>query len=174
MSFLNGTVRSIHWRASAMTTRPASAPTESQIKSFTLDVPQADLDDLGDRIARTRWPAPLPGDDWDLGVPVAYLRGLAGYWRDGYDWRRHEERLNAVPQFTTQIRGQRVHFLHVRSPHDAALPLLLTHGWPGSVVEFLDIIEPLTNPPDPADAFDVVIASLPGLGLSGPATQGCD
>ncbi len=157
-----------------MTTRPASAPTESQIKSFTLDVPQADLDDLGDRIARTRWPAPLPGDDWDLGVPVAYLRGLAGYWRDGYDWRRHEERLNAVPQFTTQIRGQRVHFLHVRSPHDAALPLLLTHGWPGSVVEFLDIIEPLTNPPDPADAFDVVIPSLPGFGLSGPVTQGWD
>jgi Epoxide hydrolase N terminus len=87
----------------------------------------------------------LPGDDWDLGVPVAYLRGLSEYWRDGYDWRRAEARLNAVPQFTTEIDGQRIHFLHVRSPHDGAMPLLLTHGWPGSVVEFLDIIEPTTS-----------------------------
>lgn len=157
-----------------MARSPARASTEPQITPFTLKVPQTDLDDLRDRLGRTRWPAPLPGDNWDLGVPVAYLRELSEYWHHGYDWRREEARLNAVPQFTTEIDGQRIHFLHVQSPHDGAMPLLLTHGWPGSAVEFLDIIEPLTNPADPADAFDVVIPSLPGFGLSGPVTQGWD
>ncbi len=148
---------------------------ETDIRPFRLDVPQAELDDLRARIGATRWPAPLPGDDWDTGVPTGWLRGLAEYWRDGYDWRRAERELNAFPQFTTVIDGQRVHFLHVRSPEADALPLVLTHGWPGSVVEFLDLIGPLTDPAahggDPADAFHVVVPSLPGYGLSGPVAE---
>jgi pimeloyl-ACP methyl ester carboxylesterase len=146
-----------------------------EITPFTLTVPQSRLDDLRDRLDRTAWPAPLPGDDWDTGVPVHWLRGLVDRWRTGYDWRAAEARLNAIPQFTTEIDGQRVHFLHVRSGEPGALPLILTHGWPGSVVEFLDVIGPLTDPAahggDPADAFDVVIPALPGFGFSGPATD---
>ncbi len=144
--------------------------TNSTITPFRIDVPQADLDDLRARLANTRWPAALAGD-WSRGVPVDYLTGLAKYWADGYDWREHEARLNSYPQFTTEIDGQNIHFLHVRSPHEGALPLVLSHGWPGSVVEFLDMIEPLTNPSDPADAFHVVIPSLPGFGFSGPTTS---
>ena len=104
------------------------------------------MDDLRDRLARTRWPAALPGDDWDTGVPVGYLRELATYWHDEYDWRTHERELNALPQFVTTIDGQDIHFLHVRSAEPDALPLVLTHGWPGSVVEFLDLVGPLTDP----------------------------
>lgn len=145
------------------------------IRPFRIDIPQAELDDLRARLTAVRWPAPLPGDGWDTGVPVAWLRGLADYWRDGYDWRRAERELNAFPQFTTVIDGQQIHFLHVRSPEPDALPLILTHGWPGSVVEFLDLIGPLTDPRshggDPADAFHLVIPSLPGFGLSGPVGE---
>jgi pimeloyl-ACP methyl ester carboxylesterase len=117
----------------------------------------------------------LPGDRWTRGVPVDYLRELNDHWRSGYDWREHEAELNAHPQFTTEIDGQTVHFLHVRSPEPDALPLILTHGWPGSIVEFLDVIGPLSDPrshgADPATAFDLVIPSLPGFGFS-PAPTG--
>jgi len=116
------------------------------IREFRIEVPQADLDDLQDRLARTRWPAQLPGAGWDRGVPVDYLAGLAEYWRTGYDWRRHEERLNQLPQFVTEIDGQTVQFLHVRSPEPDALPLIVTHGYPSSVAEFLQVIGPLTDP----------------------------
>ncbi len=148
----------------------------SEITPFRLDIPQHDLDDLRDRLARTRLPAALPGDDWDTGVPTAWLRDLAEYWRTGYDWRTAEAELNRHPQFTTVIDGQRLHFLHVRSPEPDAFPLVLTHGWPGSVVEFLDVIGPLTDPRshggDPAEAFHLVIPSLPGFGLSGATADG--
>jgi epoxide hydrolase len=152
--------------------RTAHADTDAEIRPYRIEVPQADLDDLRDRLHRTRWPDELPGVGWARGVPLAYLKQLAAYWADGYDWRRHEARLNQYPQFTTTIDGANVHFLQVRSPEPDALPLLLTHGWPGSIVEFLDIIGPLTDPRahggDPADAFHLVIPSIPGFGLSGP------
>jgi pimeloyl-ACP methyl ester carboxylesterase len=142
------------------------------IRPFRLDVPQADLDDLRERLARTRWPGELPGAGWEAGVPLGYLKDLVAYWHTSYDWRAHEARLNEFPQFTTVIDGQNVHFLHVRSPEPGALPLIITHGWPGSVVEFMKIIGPLTDPAghggDPADAFHVVAASLPGFGFSSP------
>ncbi|WP_285577593.1 epoxide hydrolase family protein [Actinoallomurus iriomotensis] len=142
------------------------------IRPYRVDVPQADLDDLNDRLARTRWPDELPGAGWSYGVPLARVRELAEYWRTGYDWRAHEARLNAFPQFTTVIDGERIHFLHVRSPEPAAMPLILSHGWPSTVADFLDLIGPLSDPAahggDPADAFDVVVPSLPGYGFSGP------
>src|ERR687897_2691531 len=144
----------------------------SEIRPFTIDIPQADLDDLRERLARTRWAADLPDVGWSRGVPVSYLKGLAEYWRDGYDWRVHERKLNSYPQFTTEIDGQNIHFLHVRSPEPDALPLILTHGWPGSIVEFLNVIAPLRDPRahggDPADAFHLVVPSLPGFGFSSP------
>ncbi|MFI0407413.1 epoxide hydrolase family protein [Actinomadura sp. 3N508] len=147
----------------------------SEIRPFRIDVPEAELQDLRDRLARTRWGAPLPGAAWERGVPVDYLRELAEYWRTSYDWRAQEAALNEFPQFVTEIEGQTVHFLHVRSPEPDALPLLLCHGWPGSVVEFLDMIGPLTDPRahggDPADAFHVVIPSMPGFGFSGPPRE---
>ncbi|HEX6425724.1 MAG TPA: epoxide hydrolase [Acidimicrobiales bacterium] len=147
--------------------------TENDIRPFRIDIPQADLDDLSDRLARTRWAADLPGDDpWTRGVPAGYLRELADYWASSYDWREHESRLNEMPQFVTTIDGQRIHFLHVRSPEVGALPLLLTHGWPGSVAEFLDVVGPLSDPRahggEPADAFHLVIPSIPGFGFSSP------
>lgn len=145
------------------------------IKPFTISIPQADLDDLRERLARTRWPDELPGVGWSRGVPLGYLKELAKYWGAGYDWRAWEDKLNAFPQFTTEIDGQNIHFLHMRSPEPNALPLILTHGWPGSIVEFLDVIGPLTDPRahggDPADAFDVVIPSIPGFGFSGPTHE---
>ncbi|WP_370617372.1 epoxide hydrolase family protein [Mumia sp. Pv 4-285] len=142
------------------------------ITPFTIDVPQAQLDDLAQRLARARFTTPLPGDGWATGVPTSYLRELVAYWGDDYDWRAQEAALNAYPQFVTTIDGQQIHFLHVRSPESGALPLLMTHGWPGSMVEFLDVIGPLTEPTaygrEEALAFDVVIPSLPGFGFSGP------
>ncbi|MFG1970667.1 epoxide hydrolase family protein [Nonomuraea fuscirosea] len=139
------------------------------IKPFRIDIPQADLDDLRERLRRTRWAAQLPGG-WSRGVPVAYLRDLAGYWADGFDWRAQEARLNAFAQFTTTIDGQPLHFMHVRSPEPDALPLIITHSWPNSVAEFLDVIGPLTDPRghglDPGTAFHVVAPSLPGFGFS--------
>ncbi len=149
--------------------------TRGDVHSFRIDIPQAEIDRLLHRLDETRWPAPLPGDGWDAGVPVSWLRELAGYWRSGYDWRAAERELNQIPQFTTVIDGQQIHFMHVRSPEKDALPLILTHGWPGSVVEFLDVIGPLTDPAahgrDRADAFDVVIPALPGFGFSGPVSE---
>lgn len=145
------------------------------VQPFEVNIPQQDLDDLRERLARTRWPSEVPGAGWDRGVPLDYPKELAEYWRTRYDWREHEARLNGFPQFTTEIDGQNVHFLHVRSPDPGALPLILTHGWPGSVVEFLGIIGPLSDPRshggDPADAFHLVIPSLPGFGFSGPTRE---
>jgi epoxide hydrolase len=119
---------------------------DAQILPFRIEVPQADLDELRDRLARTRWPDELPEVGWDYGVPLDYVRELAERWRTSYDWRSWESRLNQFPQFTTMIDGQRIHFSQVRSPEPEALPLILTHGWPGSVVEFLDVIGPLSDP----------------------------
>lgn len=149
------------------------------MRRFRIDVPQSDLDEMRRRAGAARWPSEIEGAGWERGVPLEYLRELARYWSTEYDWRRAEQELNSYPQFTTRIDGADVHFLHVRSPEPDALPLLLTHGWPGSVVEFLDVIGPLTDPAahggDPADAFHVVIPSPPGYGFSGPAgTAGWD
>ena len=152
-----------------------TSPAIPEIRDFRISIPQADLDDLADRLARTRWPATVAGTGWERGVPAGYLRELAEYWRGGFDWRAAEARLNAYPQFTTEIDGQQIHFLHVKSPEPDATPLLLIHGWPGSVVEFLHVIGPLTDPRShggsPGQAFDLVIPSLPGFGFSGPVTE---
>jgi len=136
-----------------------------QIKPFRIDVPQADLDDLHERLGRTRWPDQIPDTGWDYGVPVDYVKRLAQHWRHGYDWRKWEAEINKCPQFTTEIDGQNIHFLHVRSPREDALPLMLTHGWPGSIVEYLKVIEPLSRD------FHLVIPSLPGYGFSGPTRE---
>jgi pimeloyl-ACP methyl ester carboxylesterase len=145
------------------------------IETFRVDIPQADVDDLAERLGKTRWPSSSPGAPWERGVPVGYLRDLAIYWREGFDWRAQEARLNSYPQYTTEIDSQKIHFLHVKSPEPRATPLLLIHGWPGSVVEFLKVIGPLSDPRghggDPAQAFDLVIPSLPGFGFSGPVTE---
>lgn len=142
------------------------------MRPFRIEIPEGDLDDLRDRLDRTRWADDLPDAGWDYGVPAGHVRELVRYWREEYDWRAHEARINAYPQSTTTIDGQRVHFLHVRSAEPGALPLILTHGWPGSVAEFLDVIGPLADPSahgeDPGDAFHLVIPSLPGFGFSGP------
>lgn len=146
-----------------------------EITPFRVDVPQADLDDLAARLAATRWPDEIPGSGAAYGMPLDVVRRLVEHWRTRYDWRRHEARLNGIPQFTTTVDGQKIHFLHVRSPEPDAVPLLLLHGWPGSVVEFLDLIGPLTDPRahggDPRPAFDVVVPSLPGYGFSGPVIE---
>jgi pimeloyl-ACP methyl ester carboxylesterase len=142
-----------------------------QMRPFRIDVPQAELDDLQVRLDRTRWPDQIPGTGWDYGVPVDYVKGLAEHWRREYDWRKWEAEINKYPQFTTEIDGQNIHFLHVRSPRENALPLLLTHGWPGSIVEYLKVIEPLTNPTGGDQAFHLVIPSLPGFGFSGPTRE---
>lgn len=145
------------------------------MQRFRIEIPQAALDDLHDRLDCTRWPTELPGVGWDRGVPVAYLRTLADYWRNGYDWRAAEARINQFPQYTTDIDGTTVHFLHVRSPEPQALPLILTHGWPGSFAEFLDVLAALADPRahggDPATAFHLVVPSLPGYGFSGPTPE---
>ena len=149
--------------------------TTKTIRPFRIDIAQEQLDDLADRLARTRFGTPLPGDDWVSGVPTSYLVELVTYWRDEFDWRAQEKSLDTIPQFVTEIDGQNIHFLHVRSPEPDALPLVLTHGWPGSFVEFLDVLGPLTDPAahggNPADAFHVVVPSLPGFGFSGPVCE---
>jgi len=142
----------------------------SAIRPFTLEVPDEELADLRRRLEAARWPERETVDDWSQGTPLAVLQELCGYWRDGYDWRRCEARLNALGQFVTVIDELPIHFLHVRSPHAQAMPLILTHGWPGSVLEFLEVIPRLIDPPDPADAFHVVAPSLPGFGFSGKPT----
>ena len=142
------------------------------MQPFRIEIPDAALDELRSRLAATRWPDEIPGVGWSRGVPLDYLRELAEHWRTGYDWRAAEARLNAFPQFRTEIDGSVVHFLHVRSPEPDALPLVLTHGWPGAVEEFTEILGPLTDPRahggDPADAFHVVVPSIPGYGFSQP------
>lgn len=158
--------------------RPASVvivSADDAVHPFTVDVPQARLDELHERLDRTRWPDELPGVGWERGVPGPYLRDLVEHWGHGYDWRVHEARLNAHPQVTTVIDGQTVHAMHVRSPEPDATPLLVAHGWPGSVVELLGILGPLTDPRahggDPADAFHVVAPSLPGYAFSCPLVE---
>jgi microsomal epoxide hydrolase len=146
------------------------------MRPYTIDIPQANLDDLHRRLAATRWPDALPGPDWARGVPLGYLKELAEYWLTAYDWRKAEARLNSHRQFITRIDDVQVHFLHIRSPEPKARPLLLTHGWPGGVAEFLNVIGPLSDPRahggDPADAFNLVIPSIPGFGFSGPVHGG--
>jgi epoxide hydrolase len=141
-----------------------------QIRAYRVSVSEDELNDLRARLRRARWPERETVDDWSQGVPLAYLRELCEYWADGYDWRAAEARLNALPQLRTEIDGLGIHFLHVRSPRADALPIVLTHGWPGSIVEFLDVVAPLSDPAahggDPADAFHVVCPSLPGYGFS--------
>ncbi|MEU6424446.1 epoxide hydrolase family protein [Microbispora sp. NPDC046973] len=137
----------------------------SNIRPFKIDVPQEKMDDLRRRLAQTRWPDTSPAEDWSRGVPAAYLKDLLGYWADGYDWRANEAALNKHPQYTTVIDGAVIHFLHVRSAAPDATPLLLLHGWPGSVVEFTDVIELL------ADRFHLVVPSLPGFAFSSPLTE---
>jgi hypothetical protein len=149
--------------------------TAAAIKPYTVQVPKEDLGDLESRLRLVRWPDELDGADWDYGVPRSYVQELVEYWRDGYDWRAHEERLNEHPQFVTEIDGQRIHFLHVRSAERDALPLICTHGWPMSVFEYLDLIGPLSDPHahggDAKDAFDLVIPSTPGVAFSGPTSE---
>ena len=145
------------------------------MEPFRVDVPQAVLDDLHDRLRRTRFPNQVAGAGWEQGTELAYLRELVDYWLDGFDWRAAEARLNAYPQQVTEVDGQRLHFVHARSPEPGAMPLLLVHGWPGSVVEFLDVLGPLTDPVahggDARDAFHVVAPSLPGYTFSGPTSE---
>jgi pimeloyl-ACP methyl ester carboxylesterase len=145
------------------------------IRPFHVEIPQADLDDLRRRIAATRWPSKELVADRSQGVQLETLQALARYWATDYDWRRAEARLNALPQFTTEIDGIDIHFIHVRSQHEDAMPLIVTHGWPGSVVELLDVIGPLTDPTAHGgaaeDAFHVVIPSLPGYGFSSAPTE---
>jgi pimeloyl-ACP methyl ester carboxylesterase len=140
------------------------------VTEFRLDVPETELEDLRARLRNARWPDPETVEDWSQGVPLAYLRDLCRSWAEAYDWRATEARLNALPQFRTVIDGLGIHFLHVRSKHADALPLVITHGWPGSIVEFLKVIGPLTDPTahggDASDAFHIVCPSLPGYGFS--------
>jgi pimeloyl-ACP methyl ester carboxylesterase len=142
---------------------------------FEISIPQADLDDLQDRLRRARWPGELSGVGWDRGVPLDYLKALAGSWRCEFDWRVWEARLNAYPQFTATIEGQPFHVLHARSAEPGALPLLLLHGWPSSFVEFVQLLDPLTDPVkyggEPNDAFHVVVPSIPGFGFSTPVRE---
>ncbi len=169
-----------------MTEINSTDQTNTEIRPFRIDIPQADLDDLRDRLARTRWTNELPLDfgapqtgpvppGWEYGVPVRYVKDLVDHWRLRYDWRTWEARLNGYPQFTTMIDGQNIHFLHTRSPEPDATPLILTHGWPNTFLEYVDLIGPLTDPRayggDPADAFHVVVPSLPGFAFSGPTAE---
>lgn len=157
-----------------MNTQP-STPSGTEIRPFTVEVPQADLDDLQARLANTRFAPAAPGDSWDYGTPESYLRDMVGRWQD-FDWRAEEARINAHPNYVTDIDGQTVHFVHVRSAVDGATPLLLAHTYPGSFTEFLEMIAPLTDPVahggTEADAFHVVIPSMPGFGFSTPVADG--
>ncbi|MCX4092279.1 epoxide hydrolase family protein [Nocardia sp. alder85J] len=146
--------------------------TDNEIRPFHPEIPDTAPADLRDRLRRTRFIDAVPGTGWERGVPTAHLRELIAHWAEKFDWRRVEARLAAYPQFITTIDGQRLHFLHIRSPHAAATPLLLLHGWPGTVLDFHAMIEPLTAPADPdVPPFHLVIPSLPGHGFSGPLTE---
>jgi pimeloyl-ACP methyl ester carboxylesterase len=146
------------------------------LRPFEIAVPQAELDDLQHRLEITRLPEPAPGDDWTYGTPVGYLREMAEHWRTAFDWRAQEARMNEFPHFLTEIDGQTVHFLHVRSTVENATPIVLTHTYPGSFADFLDVIGPLTDPEAHGgraeDAFHVVIPSIPGFGFSTPLAEG--
>jgi pimeloyl-ACP methyl ester carboxylesterase len=146
-----------------------------QLTEFHVEIPENELRDLRERLERTRWPEEATVEDWSQGVPRGYLRDLCGYWAESYDWRATETRLNALPQFRIPIDGLGIHFLHVRSRHADALPLIITHGWPGSIIEFLKVIGRLTDPTahggDAADAFHLVCPSLPGYGFSDKPTR---
>jgi epoxide hydrolase len=163
-----------------MPSAPAASRANSmseEIQSFHIEIAEEELDDLRTRLRATRWPERETVEDWSQGVPLAYLEDLCGYWAEHYDWRATERRLNELPQFRTTIDGVGIHFLHLRSPHPDALPLIVTHGWPGSIVEFLEVVSPLADPPryggDAQDAFHVVCPSLPGYGFSDkPAMPG--
>jgi epoxide hydrolase len=145
------------------------------VEPFRIAVPNDDLVDLRDRLHRTRWPERECVDDWSQGIPLAYTREPAAYWADEYDWRAREAALNRFDHFTTEIDSMPIHFIHQRSPHEDAFPLVITHGWPGSIVEFHKVIGPLTNPTahggQAEDAFHVVCPSLPGYGFSGKPTR---
>jgi len=159
--------------------RQASAATDEAIRPFHIAIPEADLVDLRQRLAATRWSDKETVADDSQGVPLAMLQDLVRYWQTGYDWREVEARLNALPQFITEIDGLDIHFIHVRSRHENALPMIVTHGWPGSVIEQLKIVDPLTDPTahggSADDAFHLVIPSMPGYGFSGkPTTTGWD
>ena len=147
----------------------------AEVRPHRVEIAQDDLDDLEARLARVRWPDELPGVEWRYGVPLGHVRERIDYWRTSFDWRAQEARLNGYPQFTTTIDHQQVHFIHVRSPEPDALPLICTHGWPMSVFEYLGLIGPLCDPRahggDPAEAFDLVIPSLPGHTFSGPTAE---
>jgi pimeloyl-ACP methyl ester carboxylesterase len=166
--------------ASSLIPMQARAATASDaIRQFNIDVPQAELDELRRRINATRWPERETVTDHSQGVPLATIQELARYWATDYDWRKCEARLNALPQFITEIDGLDIHFIHVRSKQENALPLIVTHGWPGSIIEQLKIIDPLTNPTahggSASDAFHLVVPSLPGYGFSGkPTATGWD
>src|SRR5215203_5896531 len=147
----------------------------AEVRPFRVDIPEEDLADLRRRIAATRWPSKELVEDRSQGVQLATMQELARYWATDYDWRKGEARLNALPQFMTEIVGVDIHFIHVRSPHENALPLIMTHGWPGSVFELLETVGPLTDPTAHGgraeDAFDLVLPSLPGYGFSGEPTE---
>jgi pimeloyl-ACP methyl ester carboxylesterase len=149
--------------------------TAGETRPFHLEIREEQMDDLRRRIAATRWPSKELVPDRSQGVQLAMLRELARYWETDYDWRKAEAKLNAVPQFTTEIDGLDIHFIHVRSPHENAMPLIMTHGWPGSVIELLEVAAPLTDPTahggDAADAFHLVLPSLPGYGFSAEPTE---
>src|SRR5918997_1899336 len=151
------------------------AMTHPAVRPFHVEVPQEDLDDLRRRIEATRWPSKELVEDRSQGVQLATMQELARYWTTDYDWRKCEEKLNALPNFITEIDGVDIHFIHVRSQHENALPLIMTHGWPGSVIELLETIGPLTDPTAHGgraeDAFDLVLPSLPGYGFSGEPTE---
>jgi pimeloyl-ACP methyl ester carboxylesterase len=150
-------------------------PTSALVRPFTVSVDDSEIEDLKQRLARTRWPDPETVGDWSQGVRTANARSLVDYWQHRYDWRRFEAELNRFPQYLTEIDGLDIHFIHVRSGNPGAVPLILTHGWPGSIVEFLKLIGPLSDPVafggDAADSFDVVIPSLPGFGFSQKPTE---
>src|SRR2546421_7556115 len=162
-------VRAQRARRAARTRRNAVAVTT--FEPAPVKVPDAVLHDLHERIDRTRWPNAIDGVGWQQGTPVDWLRPVVEHWRHRFDWRAVEAELNEWEPTATVVDGQRIHFLHARSSHDGALPMVLSHGWPGSVCEFLDVLDLLTSPDDPADAFHVVVPSLPGYGFSGPTSR---
>ena len=149
--------------------------TATEIRPFHIEIPEAQIDDLRRRIGQTRWPSKELVADRSQGVQLRTLQELARYWVTDYDWRKAEAKLNALPQFTTEIDGVDIHFIHVKSQHENALPLIMTHGWPGSVIELLETAGPLTDPAahggTPEDAFHLVLPSSPGYGLSGEPTE---
>lgn len=153
----------------------SNATASTAIRPFRVEIAQADLDDLQARLARTRLPQSAPVDDWESGTPTSYLRDAVARWRDGFDWRAAEARMNEHPHFTTEIDGQTIHFVHVTSPHQNATPLLLAHTYPGSFADYLDVLGPLVDPVAHGgraeDAFDVVIPDAPGFGFSQPVTE---